>query len=87
MNFTLSYNDDKNTKRSINPKDICKSTKNFFEKTNTREDISKTTMSEVLIKKKKKKFEAIVMKLRFQNKKLLNQLAPKQITNLQTMIT
>ena len=58
MNFTLSYNDDKNTKRSINPKDICKSTKNFFEKTNTREDISKTTMSEVLIKKKKKKIRS-----------------------------
>lgn len=50
LNYMLSYNDDKSKKYSGKPKDIFKSDKNFFKTTNTREDISKTTIFEVLSK-------------------------------------
>ena len=49
------YTDHENTKHSLNPTDVHKSAKTTFEKLGTKEDTSKTTVSEALSKITKRK--------------------------------
>ena len=51
----LRYTHYKTTKHSSDPEDIHKSTKNFLEKLNTKEETTTTTISKVLSKIHKRK--------------------------------